>query len=271
MKPKREGLSNTKSVQLTNTNSINGNELPSTPSSTAVSQQRQRARRIETTYFLSRQVKLVHPDEAYGSKIWMGLPQVVSHRLDSSSPLVPSSPVWYDETGIAHTYPMEQDSINNNKKRKAGYNGNSASSEAAIVSVESQNQYKSDEYYVQDLIEIEKFLLDREAEIVVLVEGTDEGTGAPTQARHSYKVSDLEWNHTFVPCVFPYESSSRRRRRSRRRRSGTTDADDDSHRRGRQREQPVCSIDFMRFHDTVEVPPNTDSCAYIPHECYRLN
>jgi hypothetical protein len=177
---------------------------------------------VETTYFVSRQVKLLHPDEAYGSRIWMGLPQVVIHRMDASSPLVPPSPVWYDEDGAAHSYAKPREEPQTSRSSPG----------------------PQDDEYITDLAEIEKFLLDREAEVLVLVEGTDEGTGSATQARHSYKAADLAWNHTFVPCVFPYQNRNRRRRQS--------------------NLDPVCSVDFMRFHDSVEVPPNSEACAYIP-------
>ena len=207
-------------------------------------------RMIETTYFLSRQVKLLQPDEAYGSTIWMGLPQVVVHRLDLSSPLVPPSPVWYDEAGHVHSYPK--------KKYRSGANHSRFSSSDN----EHEDGEEDDEYYINDLAEVEKFLLDREAEIVVLVEGTDEGTGAPTQARHSYKSSDLAWNHTFVPCVFPYSTNRNRRRRRR------IQSVNNIHGGRSSSRDPVCSIDFMRFHDSVEVPANSDACAYIPNaEC----
>jgi hypothetical protein len=181
---------------------------------------------LETTYFLSRQMKLVHPDQSCGSHVWMGLPQVIVHRMDDESPLTPPSR-WYDAFGSLHAYP-DSSSIDGTSERDP-------------LAPPTDNT-------MGDLNSIEDFLIDRDAEIVVLVEGTDEGTGASAQARHSYKVSDLAWNHTFAPCVFPYGES-------------TPHLD---HRPTRRRGLPVCSIDFSRFHEIVPTPEDCEACAYVP-------
>ena len=177
---------------------------------------------IETTHFVSRQVKLVYPDEDH---IWMGLPQVVVHRLDKNSPLIPPAPTWYDSAGVPRN--IERYLESESAKRDP-----------------LTSQTPEDGTFVLDMGELERFLLDRDAEIIVLVEGTDEGTGAATQARHSYKTSDIAWNHTFVSCVRPYSSNRRR---------------------GRPVGDPVCSIDFSLFHDIIPVPADCAACAYIPH------
>jgi potassium inwardly-rectifying channel subfamily J len=180
---------------------------------------------IETTHFISRQVKLLHPDENYGSQIWLGLPQVVVHRMDEASPLIPSTPKWYDAEGVAHDHPKSK-------------NEKDPSQHDPLTS-------PKDRYLTSDMDDIESFLMDRDAEIVVLVEGTDEGTGAATQARHSYKATDLAWNHTFVPCTHPYSNNRRGRGRS----NGNN---------------PVCTIDFSKFHDIVPAPTDCEACAYVP-------
>jgi potassium inwardly-rectifying channel subfamily J len=149
---------------------------------------------IETTHFICRQIKLLHPDENYGSHLWMGLPQVIVHRMDNMSPLVPKTPTWFDAQGIPHTT--------------------------------SPNEF--------DWKAMEDFLLDRDTEIVVLVQGVDEATGSTTQARHSYKACDLEWNHTFVNCSRPCSQG------------------------------PAVEVDFSVFHDSLPVPQDTEACPYIP-------
>jgi len=178
---------------------------------------------VETTHFISRQMKLIHPDQRCGSDIWMGLPQVIVHRMDDESPLVPPAK-WCDGNGFLHTYPESSFS----ERGKS----------------DSLPPMTTEESRTRDLDAVEDFLNDRDVEIVVLVEGTDEGTGASTQARHSYKVSDLAWNHAFAPCIFPYG------------------ADDSSPtRRGGH---PTCSIDFSHFHDVVPAPEDAEACAYVP-------
>jgi hypothetical protein len=177
---------------------------------------------IETTHFLTRQLRLIHPDETIGSTILMGIPQMIVHRLDESSPLCPSRPVWFDAQGQKRYWSRHED-----------------------LSVENEG--------------IREYLRDREAEIVVLLEGSDELTGSALQSRHSYRVEDVAWNQTFAPCVLPADSAEN---------------DDDNGREGvrlwcRERNcdrvvRPACFVDFSKFHDLIAAPPDCDSCAYVP-------
>mmetsp|Transcript_8839 Transcript_8839/g.23877 ORF Transcript_8839/g.23877 Transcript_8839/m.23877 type:complete len:179 (+) Transcript_8839:224-760(+) len=167
---------------------------------------------IETTHFITRQVRLTNPDESFGNHILMSLPQVVVHRMDRNSPLLPPQPVWYDADGAAHPG-------------------------------------------LSDFDNLKAFLQDRLAEIVVLVEGTDEGTGAPVQARHSYTLYDLAWNKTFVSCIAP----------------SMEDVGEDGNDGGwrlplRQHSTEadnVVQVDFSKFHDIVDTPLDCESCAYV--------
>ena len=140
---------------------------------------------IETTHFVSRQMGLLQPNDRFGSHVWMGLPQVVVHRIDTNSPL--NERDWLDAEGNRHRYsPM------NNLSDI----GNDSSMITSTVN--------------DDISNIQNFLYDRDVEMVVLVEGTDEITGAVTQARHSYKLCDIAFNHTFTDCVHPYHRSRQR-------------------------------------------------------------
>lgn len=212
--------------------------------------------RIETTHFVSRSMRLLHPDDRFGSHVWMGLPQMVVHRLDDKSPLVPSKPCWFDSQGISHPYPRSQpQSGGSTGGDEASYQTSREhdllAAAAAISSGSSVRTDATDENgghfrrysHSHDLDSIHAFLNDRDAELVVLVEGTDEGTGAAIQARHSYKTCDIAWNHSFSECIFPY---------SRRQRRGPSDMD------------PVVSIDFSRFHNIQPAPLDCDACAYVP-------
>jgi hypothetical protein len=155
----------------------------------------------------------------------MGLPQVVVHRMDQVSPLLPAA-VWYDIEGVPNRYPPQDDS------------STADSRDPLAQGVQNYN-------YEAEFKAIDDFLNDRDTELVVLVEGTDEGTGQCVQARHSYKVCDIAWNHTFAECVYPY---------NRRRRRGPSNLD------------PVVTADFSKFHDLVPAPVDCDSCAYVPIE-----
>jgi hypothetical protein len=128
-------------------------------------------------------MKLLHPDAAFnGSHILRSIPQVLVHLLDDeTSPLVPPrSTCWYDSDGGRHISPH---------------------------AAEIENMTLDDAPRDTERGDLEAFLLDREAKIIALVEGTDEEMGAATQASHSYRPSDLVWNYTSVPCVTPHQTT----------------------------------------------------------------
>jgi hypothetical protein len=62
---------------------------------------------------------------------------------------------------------------------------------------EEEPEWQSDEKYM-----IQRYLQDRNVEIIAIVEGVDAATGGNLQARHSYTCDDLEWDKTFVNCIF---------------------------------------------------------------------
>jgi Inward rectifier potassium channel transmembrane domain/Inward rectifier potassium channel C-terminal domain len=195
---------------------------------------------LETVHFVTKPINL-STGNASSEKcvnILMSLPQVLVHRLDSMSPLLPPSPMWFDSSGQAH--------------RSGGT---------------EQNEQHS----MQD---IERFLLDREAEIVVVLEGTDELTGAASQTRHSYSARDLTWDHAFVPCVYPFLDADAEN--SDGSSEGVSTRDRCTwfnlfRRRGLQQRSthnqapatPVCVVDFARFHDTEPAPVDCDTCPYV--------
>eukprot|EP00586_Coscinodiscus_wailesii_P005864 CAMPEP_0172487194 /NCGR_PEP_ID=MMETSP1066-20121228/16148_1 /TAXON_ID=671091 /ORGANISM="Coscinodiscus wailesii, Strain CCMP2513" /LENGTH=280 /DNA_ID=CAMNT_0013253641 /DNA_START=476 /DNA_END=1318 /DNA_ORIENTATION=- len=162
---------------------------------------------IETVYFKTSQMKLSNPDDTMGSFILMALPSVVVHEIDEMSPLMPDK-VWYDANG--------REFRRDDHKLKKHHND------------------------AFEQMHIETFMMDRETEIIVLVEGTDELTGSTLQARHSYRWDDVCWNHSFAPCVSRNNSSHQR---------GVLP---DMH------HKDFCVIDFAKFHDLVPVKTNTD-------------
>lgn len=291
---------------------------------------------IQSTHFVTKPMQLQH--EAIGSSssnnnnILMSLPQVLVHRMDELSPLLPSlsssscyncSPqeheqenaVWYDKHGTAHQSSLCYNIYNaDNTIRQRQHSPTSTTTSNISSSLHHQQQQSElhqHEYYTKQTIECQKFFVDRNIEIVVLLEGADELTGAIIQARHSYTYDDIQWDHTFVPCVFPYDdyndldndntdttyndtdnneqrelsttttmidnSSGRtmfsrlccyfekqRQQQQRNNNYNTTNNRLGRRRRIREkRKQPVCVIDFGRFHETESVPMNNHSCPYI--------
>ena len=63
---------------------------------------------VATTHYQTRHVRLVAPDEDFGSPLLLSLPYVAVHAMEGDggrSPLVPSGPVWYDREGCARPWP----------------------------------------------------------------------------------------------------------------------------------------------------------------------
>eukprot|EP00977_Amphora_coffeiformis_P011809 scaffold2897_cov178-Amphora_coffeaeformis.AAC.14 len=185
------------------------------------------AQTIETTHFVTRPLQLQgHTD------VLMSLPQVLVHCLDEKSPMTQPDE-WYDENGTCH------------KASRLLKNNND---EAVSESPREENIKASSHALETD--ETAVFLRDRQAEIVVLVEGTDELTGAAIQARHSYNVHDLAWNHALAPCIFPYEEERHNTRQS-------------NWFWKPKRTSPTCVVDFHAFHGLTPVPDNVDASPYV--------
>jgi len=88
---------------------------------------------------------------------------------------------------------------------------------------------------------VREFAGDRDLEIIVVAEGTDESTGTVIQTRHSYTYNDMVWNHEFTDCILPAEISN-------------NDEGQDA---------PKCIVDFSRFHQTYPVhEEDEDYCPY---------
>lgn len=178
---------------------------------------------VETTHFVTRAMKMLHnSDESSNDSnyILMSLPQVIVHRMDETSPLTPPCE-WYDTNGKHHVYPANPDNL-----------------------LDTQHQ-------------VQEFWKDRGVEIVVLLEGTDELTGAVIQTRHSYSTScdeedgDVVWNRAFVNCILPYHDS---------------DLMNDEEVAAPEEPciGPVCTVDFSKFHDTFQVPRDCLMSPYVP-------
>ena len=191
---------------------------------------------VETIHYVTKPLRLLNSD-AYNNHvpILMSLPQVLVHRIDASSPLLPPRPIWYNARG---------EEAHRSQSANEPFDGSSSSSSSSID-------------------EIQQFLQDRETEIVVTLEGMDELTGTSIQSRHSYSTRDLSWHQTFVPCVFPYREEED---------DGDVDEPSGQRRpsstgifRTRRTSNPRagCVVDFGRFHDTAPAPRDCESCPYV--------
>lgn len=188
----------------------------------------------DTCYFQTHAVRLQHPDDALGGFLLMALPNVVVHRLDKYSPLVPPAN-WTDASGQAHSWNGSDFSC-------------STSDFPALLKREcdetEENVFVGKDQFAQQQEEITKFMRDRESELIVLIEGVDEITGSSIQCRHSYRYDDIIWNHTFAPCVSP----KKRQVENNGSRASLVDG---------------CTLDLSQFHELIPSPLNSKSSPLI--------
>mmetsp|Transcript_2757 Transcript_2757/g.3773 ORF Transcript_2757/g.3773 Transcript_2757/m.3773 type:complete len:665 (-) Transcript_2757:265-2259(-) len=296
---------------------------------------------IETSHYVTHPVKL-HPEKSMSTNILMSLPHLVVHEIDKTSPLVPSSSIWYDEEGQSHSWntitgyeydatsavttstdhKKDNQSTDNNRleglvisakgtsspQQSCSTNGNEAHDteptttlvppppyEAASLEPCNPN-YANDEdertqrfiQYAKEHDEITKFLTDRDSEMIVLVEGTDEMTGSSVQARHSYRMDDILFDHAFANCVTPHTCIEEEEESSEQ--SGEVDEEDVEEgrgggraqkngwfqwRRNRHSYQPIdrngsnsgynaaMFLDNGKFHDVVPAPLDCEYCPFV--------
>ena len=203
-------------------------------------------------------------DWAYEQSILMGLPHVVVHRIDETSPISPP-PVWYDEKGMSHV----QSNQGTSNQEQAPTSPLSTMEEGSTTANASSQQDISD------------FLQDRHAEIIVFLEGTCEITGMTLQARHSYKCEDIVFNHTFAPCVFPASTDGRLSSEKwwKGAKSKAKVEDSTQHTSSSVTYEEIASphqiqsaaleVDFGQFHELMPAPLDCVSCPYVPSSASR--
>jgi hypothetical protein len=228
---------------------------------------------LETAYFVSHPLFLLNgsrstttnceSEEEPNSEcsleqsILMGLPHVVVHRMDSLSPLMPPRPVWYDDGGVPHG-PFD---VTPTSTTLTGGSDSTGENTTASNLVMEEGQLTPSSRLLLDpdngrteilptQEEVTHFLQDRQAEIIVFLEGTCEVTGMALQARHSYRIEDIAFHKTFAPCVFPAGPNEE-------------DSRDSFHRNG------ALEIDFSQYHGLVPAPFDSMSCPYIPSSSLR--
>eukprot|EP00985_Skeletonema_marinoi_P010447 scaffold4909_cov139-Skeletonema_marinoi.AAC.2 len=216
-------------------------------------------------------------DCSFEQSILMGLPHVVVHRMDPLSPMMPPRPIWYDESGVPHG-PASSPSESLTSGGAGTAESESSSSLLATVEEGTAHSTMQDGQIIPSADEITEFLHDRQAEIIIYLEGTCEVTGMALQARHSYRMEDIAFHQTFAPCVFPTSAASSSVAGGGKRwnpfsRSSKEKVEHDAvlTRIGGDETDDSCAleVDFSQFHDLVPAPYDSNSCPYIPSSSLR--
>ncbi|RHY02159.1 hypothetical protein DYB36_005284 [Aphanomyces astaci] len=133
--------------------------------------------------FQTHSMRLQQPDDDLGSYLLMAMPQLVVHRIDQWSPLFPPEcrPSSYNAT-TAPAYPDPlQRAVDHD-------NGNRDADAPQVVTPVTRTA-------------IERHFEKTNMEVVVILEGEDSTTSNTAQARHSYQLTDIVWDHMFARCV----------------------------------------------------------------------
>mmetsp|Transcript_16407 Transcript_16407/g.42994 ORF Transcript_16407/g.42994 Transcript_16407/m.42994 type:complete len:464 (+) Transcript_16407:123-1514(+) len=155
-----------------------------------------------TKFFRPYPMRLQHPDDELGAMLLLTVPNVVVHRLDAWSPLVPTTllehcnqigKVKEDDASSAYRFPdVQQRQCDVESK-----NRESDAPEAAIALDELLGKAGS-QWDGRAIIE---FLAETEMEIVVMLEGIEPIGSCTIQARHSYTYDQIMFNHDFKDPV----------------------------------------------------------------------
>ena len=191
--------------------------------------------------FITKSMRLEHPDDELGGLVLLAAPQVIAHRIDHWSPLCPPSMTSASANG-PHAFPSlirrgidqvlgreepvfppsEQKIVMEQKEQKSRIIRNANTTTAA---------------------EKKKWILEwmeqTRIEVLCLLEGIESVGSGTLQCRHSYAPEDILFDHEFDECVWD---------------------DSDGNTLG------SATIDFDRFHKVIPVDSNDkpwSTCSHI--------
>jgi potassium inwardly-rectifying channel subfamily J len=185
----------------------------------------------EMTHFQTISMRLNHPDDELGGMMLLCLPQCVVHEINAWSPIMPPQR-WRSEEG-SHEWEPSDEMTGHEAGDELGFpsvlqrpapppsplppsdvsrGGTSPvrqrrrgdglpRTETGTGTDTTADPAGLQTTHAQEQASVMQFMRDRRAEVVVIVEGTDAATGGTVQARHSYILDDIAWNHKFPPCV----------------------------------------------------------------------
>lgn len=182
-------------------------------------------------------MRLSQPNDDLGSKILLTTPQILVHEIDEYSPIRPPQQ-WVEEqkpslplpprSSRAHTsfgkFMQDSDTSGAGLQRPNQASPNSSQENKKIhmncgeyapnkymfpeiIKIPGKDSNNTDscndkqETYDKEKIEIQKYIRDKNAEIVVVLEGVDPMTSHNVQSYHSYVSNEIKWDHFFAPCT----------------------------------------------------------------------
>lgn len=141
-------------------------------------------RRLQQHY-----MRLQIPDDELGAMLFLGIPNVVVHRLDAWSPLVPASRLSKDGKHDGKDRYRFPEVLQRAEDVDSGLREGKPSQPYEIPAGEEGDET------------VRRFMASVKTEIVVVVEGIDPVTSNTASAVHSYTCDDIAWGKDFAPCA----------------------------------------------------------------------
>eukprot|EP00053_Salpingoeca_punica_P012981 m.116686 g.116686 ORF g.116686 m.116686 type:complete len:227 (-) comp16081_c2_seq6:1935-2615(-) len=188
-------------------------------------------------HFQTHFMRLLHPNDEWGGVLFLALPNIVVHRVDAWSPILPTTHGDRDETEAPANSFRFPDVIRRSHDCEAG-NRTPLNRGTRYPGPDSTHMYRRDNAgNVYDIAadRLRQFWQECSLEIVVIIEGLDPTTSNTVQKRHSFAGNDIVFDHKFAPCVFE-------------------DPDPDGY----------CLVDMRNFHDLVPVTSEEDGEDFPP-------
>ena len=159
--------------------------------------------------FITKTMRLEHPDDELGGLILLAAPQIIAHRIDHWSPLCPPSMASSQSNG-PHTFPSlirrgvdqtlgREEPIfpldeRRHPKNNTVTNDTNTDTNTALLSKTELEKRKTD---------IMEWMKNNHIEILCLIEGIENINSGTLQCRHSYATEDCIFgNVEFDTCIY---------------------------------------------------------------------
>jgi potassium inwardly-rectifying channel subfamily J len=160
--------------------------------------------------FLTKSMRLVHPDDALSGFILLAAPSCIVHRIDHWSPMCPPSMHSTDANG-PHPFPslirraVDQE-IGCEDKVFPPSESRTAAKRNKEEEVEEERKAERLNSRPMSIEEMKTSILhwmeDSRLEVLCLVEGIESISSGTLQCRHSYSKEDILFDHEFEECVW---------------------------------------------------------------------
>ena len=170
--------------------------------------------------FVTKSMRLVHPDDALSGFILLAAPSCIVHRIDHWSPMCPPSMHSKDANG-PHPFPSlirravdqeigcEDKVFPPSESRTTTTTTKEEEEEEEEKEEEEEEEERKTERRTNRPISVEEmkssilhWMEDSRLEVLCLVEGIESISSGTLQCRHSYSKDDILFDHEFEECVW---------------------------------------------------------------------